>query len=76
MATVRYAIVLGGVVDNVVLWDGVQYDEDAVEPGAPAGWTPPDPPALVIKLKSNQRVSPGWAYEGGKFVEPPPPEES
>lgn len=52
----RYAMIRGGVVENVVLWDG----ETDWNPGA--DWTVTDCPS---------EVGPGWTYEGGEFIPPP-----
>lgn len=60
----RYALVCGGVVDNVALWDGE------------TDWTPPDDCDL-IRLTDDQAVSPGDTYDGGSTFAPattePPP---
>lgn len=39
MPVARYALVdADGLVDNLVLWDGVAYDEET----NPSGWQPPE----------------------------------
>lgn len=53
----RYAMIVGQKVVNVVLWDG---DED---------WKP-GPQFDVIDCPAH--VGPGWGYVDGAWVEPPP----
>lgn len=51
----RYAIVLDGVVDNVVIWDG-----QGEIPG-PVG-------SIAVQL-ADQPCGPGWIYDGIQFTE-------
>jgi hypothetical protein len=46
----RHAIVVGGVVENVIIWDGV------------AEWNPPDG-ATVIALNVDEACDIGWTYD-------------
>jgi hypothetical protein len=55
----RYAMIRGGVVENVVLWDG----ESAWSPG-------PD----WFVLDCPEAVGPGWTYDNSDFSPPPQPE--
>lgn len=55
----RYAIVLNGVVDNVVIWDG-QGDI-------------PGPHGAIAVLLTNQTCNLGWIYDGTTFIEPEEP---
>ncbi|RXF67677.1 hypothetical protein [Hansschlegelia zhihuaiae] len=54
----RYAVVIDGVVDNVVLWDGE------------ADWSPDGGDAV----RCGDEVEIGWTYEGGAFRAPPRPD--
>lgn len=56
----RYAIVDGGAVDNVVLWDG-ESPCLAI-------------PESAIQLPDDSPVGPGWMYANGQFTAPPQPE--
>jgi hypothetical protein len=51
----RYAIVSGSLVVNVVLWDGV------------SDWTPSDGCEAV---SCGDTVGPGWTYDGVEFATP------
>lgn len=57
----RYAIVVGTIVENVVVWDGITICADI--------------PSDAIRLPEGSPVSSGYSYENGKFTapEPPPP---
>lgn len=54
----RYAVVQGQTVVNVIVWDGVE------------GWEPIDGQTLV----ASEDAGIGWTYADGVFSEPPPPE--
>ncbi len=56
----RYAIVIGGIVDNVVIWDGI------------SAWSPPDG-SQAVQLDAGQACSIGWTYDGTTFAEPEEP---
>jgi hypothetical protein len=56
----RYAIILNGVVSNVILWDGI------------ATYVPPGG-STVLKLAEGQAVGPGFSYDGTAFTAPPEP---
>ncbi len=56
----RWAIVIGGVVDNVVLWDGS------------ASWAPPAG-SDAVALADGQACGIGWTYDGTTFAEPEEP---
>jgi len=53
----RWAIVIGGVVDNLVLWDGS------------ASWAPPEG-SEAVALADGQACGIGWTYDGTTFAEP------
>lgn len=55
----RYAILLDGSVENVILWDGLSdYD--------------PGPGRELVKIpQEEQSVAEGWVYTEGKKFEPP-----
>lgn len=53
----RWAIVIGGVVDNVILWDGLTV------------WAPPVG-SDAIQLSEGQECGIGWTWDGSTFVEP------
>ena len=55
----RYAIVSGSMVVNVVLWDGA------------ASWAPPEGCEAVA---CGDTVGPGWTYNGSTFSAPVVPE--
>lgn len=56
------ALILSGVVINIVSWDGV------------SPWTP-DPSYTVVDITSQPQVAIGWSYDGTNFTAPilPPP---
>lgn len=56
----RYAIVIDDLVTNVALWDGVTH------------W---QPEGEVIELDDDSSVGPGWTYDDGEWVSPPPTAE-
>ena len=55
----RYAIVSGSMVVNVVLWDGV---------------TPWAAPEGTMAIACGDTVGPGWTYNGSTFSAPVVPE--
>jgi hypothetical protein len=57
----RWAIVQGGIVDNIILWDGDT-----------ARWAPPAG-AEAIQLFEGQACSIGWEWDGTQFSEPAEP---
>lgn len=52
-----FAVVSGGVVTNVAIWDG-QAECAPLED--------------AISIPSDLPVSPGWEYDGENFIVPPP----
>jgi hypothetical protein len=57
----RYALVVDGVVDSIVKWDGDR-----------GCWSPPDDVEAVC-VDDYPHVGVGWAYVDGAFEAPPPP---
>lgn len=61
-----FALIEGGKVTNLVVWDG-----DA------SNWKPPAG-AIAAPIPSNAAVQIGWTFDGAAFIEPPvdaaPPE--
>ena len=53
----RYAIVLNGIVDNVVIWNG-----EGIVPGLTG--------SEAVLLSADQDCSIGWTYDGSTFAEP------
>jgi len=53
------ALIKNGVVDNMVLWDGVSE------------WTPPEGVTLVMDPPAGVGI--GWAYDGASWTAPEPP---
>lgn len=53
----RWAIVIDGVVDNIVLWDGS------------SAWSP-EKEAQAVQLAEGQECGIGWTYDGTTFSEP------
>lgn len=53
----RYAILISGTVDNVVLWDG-ETECAAI-------------PQTAIALQDDSPVGPGYVYDGATFTAPP-----
>lgn len=53
----RWAIVIGGVVENIVLWDGS------------SAWSP-EKEAQAVQLAEDQACGIGWTYDGTTFAEP------
>jgi hypothetical protein len=52
----RHAIIVSGVVENVIEWDGK------------AEWQPPVG-STVVQLDDDQPCGPGWIYDGIQFTE-------
>lgn len=65
----RHAIVIDGLVTNVVLWDGKLYD-----PKTRTGWNPPSG-AEALPLPEGSLVGPGWTWDGVEFQKPVTPAE-
>lgn len=57
----RWALVVGGVVENVIIWDGDT-----------SRWQPPSG-SEVIAIAEGQACSIGWTYDGNTFAEPEEP---
>lgn len=55
-----YAVVINGIVDNIVVWDGE------------TDWKPNE--GEVVPISGS--VSIGWNYENGNFTPPPEPEKT
>ena len=51
----RWALVVGGVVENIIIWDG---DTSRWQP--PAG-------SQVVAVAAGQACSIGWTYDGTTF---------
>ena len=62
----RWAIVIGGVVENVCLWDGISWSEEN-----PSAWQPPEG-ATMINVE-NIYCGPGMLWDGQQFTAPPAP---
>lgn len=69
----RYALIEGGVITNILLWDGVVAEQPMGWPDGEA-WEP-FPQNLVGTLVpcGEEPVQIGWGYDGTRFIEPPPP---
>jgi len=65
----KYALVKGGSVENVIVWDGIPYTP-ATESQPAHGWSPPDG-YVTVNLDDSSPVGPGWAYDGSTFSAPP-----
>ncbi|MGR9579932.1 hypothetical protein [Pandoraea sputorum] len=55
----RYAIVVAGIVENVVFWDG-ETECAAI-------------PESAVELSENSPVGPGYTFGDGVFKAPPDP---
>ncbi len=55
----KYAMVVGGVVDNICIWDG----NNDISQG---GWQPPSGTSM-IQLPADSTVGIGWTYDGINF---------
>ncbi len=64
----KYALVESGIVINVVLWDGVAFNE---KDGA--GWSPPEG-VIAIKIKDGEFPNIGLSYAGGVYEQAFPDE--
>jgi hypothetical protein len=53
----KYAVVIAGVVDNIVLWDGV------------TPWAP-DKGSTLVLLADGVAVNIGWRWNGKSFTPP------
>ena len=51
----KYALILNGVVNNIVVWDGV---------------TPYSPNGTLVNLDGSSYVDIGYTYENGVFTAP------
>lgn len=56
----KYAVVVNGIIDNVVVWDGRN------------DWKPSE--GDVVPLSGDAGI--GWGYSGGTFSPPPEPEKT
>ena len=65
---ITYALVANGIVDNVIVWDGVEYNEETGE-----GWSPPAG-VTAIKLEAEDIANIGLGYVDGTFEQPAPTE--
>ena len=61
----RWAIVIGGVVDNICLWDGVSRSAEH-----PSAWEPPAG-ATMVNVQ-NIFCDIGWSWDGSAFSAPAP----
>lgn len=79
-----YAVIVQGLVVNLVLWDGVPFNpgqpevpaDDSGSPGLPAvppsGWSPPEGSEAVL-VPAGIAVDIGFSYADGIFTAPPAP---
>ena len=63
MVIQRYALVRStdGLIVNVAVWDGVTPWDDSIP--------------NVSAVECPEEVGPGWAYDGGEWIPPTPPED-
>lgn len=59
----KYAILKNNIVSNVIVWDQDKNPEYV-------------PDGLAIAVGGEIRVSIGWKYEGGQFIDPNPPAQN
>lgn len=59
----RWAICYNNVVENICLWDGVEYSEEN-----PTAWRPPAG-AQMINIE-NIFCNIGWVWNGSEFTAP------
>ncbi len=64
----KYALIESGIVINVVLWDGVAFNE---KDGS--GWSPPEG-VETIKVKDGEFPNIGLSYADGVFEQEFPDE--
>ncbi|WP_145537293.1 hypothetical protein [Yersinia alsatica] len=64
----KYALVENGIVINVVLWDGVAFNEKSG-----AGWSPPEG-VIAIKVKDGEFPNIDLGYVDGVFEQAFPDE--
>lgn len=57
----KYAIIKNNTVSNIILWNKEKNPEYA-------------PEGLAAPIEEGQKVSIGWQYEGGQFIDPNPPQ--
>jgi hypothetical protein len=57
----NYALIQGGIVINVIVWDGNTET-----------WAPPSDVSAVL-LPAGSEVGIGWSYDGANFAPPSPP---
>ncbi|AVX38510.1 hypothetical protein [Yersinia massiliensis] len=64
----KYALVENGIVINVALWDGVEFNENDG-----TGWSPPEG-VIAVKVKEGEFPNIGLGYEDGVFEQEFPDE--
>ncbi|EPZ8126273.1 hypothetical protein ACXV6R_004181 [Yersinia enterocolitica] len=64
----KYALIENGTVINVVLWDGIEFNEDDG-----SGWSPPEG-VKAIKVNDGERPNIGLGYVDGVFEQEFPDE--
>ncbi|QDW32898.1 hypothetical protein FFE93_007385 [Yersinia sp. KBS0713] len=64
----KYALIENGTVINVVLWDGVEFNE---KDGT--GWSPPES-VIAVKVKEGEFPNIGLGYVDGVFEQEFPDE--
>lgn len=74
----RYALVRAGLVENVLVWDGVSGEKWTGKGTKPADWQPwskgfGEGADLVELGGTDTLVGPGWAYVDDAFAPPPAP---
>ncbi|WP_145932294.1 hypothetical protein [Yersinia bercovieri] len=57
----KYALVESDIVINVVLWDGIEFNENDG-----AGWSPPED-VVAVKIKEGEFPNIGLSYVDGVF---------
>ena len=60
----RYALVENGVVVNVIVWDGAQFNAETGE-----GWAPPEGQQAVV-IPDDSPAAIGWSCDGSTFTPP------
>lgn len=70
---IRYAVIDGNSVVNVILWDGIETPTEASETPFRDSFGS----QVLLQLPVGSAVAPGWSYDGTDFsppaVVPPPP---
>lgn len=70
---IRYAVVLGASVVNVIMWDGIEVPNEVTQTPFYDGMRELLGDVDLFQLPTGSFVGPGWTYADGEFAPPVPP---